>query len=829
MNSSHPTVSIIVVTVNTPKVTATCLESVRRHTTVPHELIVVNNSRARAIRQCLKKFRGIQIIQNPGNFGYTRAANQGAIESTGEFLCFLNSDTIVPPQWMERLLKAARLPGVGAVNPLGERETDHRVSLAQNQEPHAFTELTDQAFQHWHKGRLKNALWLCGFCLVIPRAVMARHGLFDERFFFGWEDVDYTLRLCLKGYRLLRVESLFVYHTRGASSNAERRRQLIRHSKKLFLLKWGSLFKRKFSENRAVFTAVDRRIKHLQTLKRFRSPFRRKTPYFPGFLRTGYALRSAKTLIRLSDLGMFALDAQSKKIWETFDQHPLSRRTLQYLDLWSREGLIRKTTPAPLKKIMVTVMMTAHNAERWIAEAIESVLAQEFKNFELLIVDDGSTDRTAQIIHRYRWDPRLKFFQNERQLGIAPSRNLILNIARGKYIAVCDADDLMRPALLQHLAGFLEDHRQVGWVYTSRLYINEEGRPMGVAPAIPMNGIVEYRRNVIQHAGSMIRRKLMLDAGGYDPAMSCCEDYDLALKISKHAKILALSGESHYLYRRHSGSASRTDPWAARETMRLLQRHRPRRLHKQTARRSDCVAVEHFPVPAAHIRLCGEALANKQAYVETARREAQRLIANYGFRPESSILDIGCGHGRLLVGLLSEMRSVRYVGMDVSPSVIQWCRRHFKKWPEPQFIHLDVFNERYHVSGSKLSKAFRFPLARASQDFIYLFSVFSHMREYDMKIYLRDFRRLLRPNGRVIFTAFTEENVPNVRINPPNYIFKKCQGALHIVRYRRQYLFKMIADAGFQIVHFGHRTELDAQSLVVLKSAGRNLSRKPKR
>ena len=95
------------------------------------------------------------------------------------------------------------------------------------------------------------------------------------------------------------------------------------------------------------------------------------------------------------------------------------------------------------------------------------------------------------------------------------------------------------------------------------------------------------------------------------------------------------------------------------------------------------------------------------------------------------------------------------------------------------------------------------------------------MREYDMKIYLRDIRRLLRPNGRVIFTAFTEENVPNVRINPPNYIFKKCQGALHIVRYKRKYLFKILEDAGFEILHFGPRSELDTQSLVVLKSAGR--------
>ncbi len=243
-----------------------------------------------------------------------------------------------------------------------------------------------------------------------------------------------------------------------------------------------------------------------------------------------------------------------------------------------------------------------------------------------------------------------------------------------------------------------------------------------------------------------------------------------------------------------------------------------KKLCRRIAPKSDCVVVENFPVPPAHLRLCGRALANEQVYIETARREARRLIADYGCLPESSILDIGCGHGRLLVGLLSEMSSAHYVGMDVSPSVIQWCQRYFEKWPKPQFVHLDIFNERYHIQGRELSGAFQFPLASASQDFIYLFSVFSHIVEHDMRIYLRDFKRLLRPDGRVIFTTFVEENVPNVSINPPNYIFKKCQGALHIVRYERKYLFEMVEDEGFQIVYFGHRTEADAQSFLVLKS-----------
>ena len=103
--ADRPLVSIIVATINTPRLTRACLRSVIKNTSIPYELIAVNNSRASAIRQCLQEFKGksLRVIQNPRNLGYTKAANQGALVSRGEYLCFLNSDTLVPPRWLERL------------------------------------------------------------------------------------------------------------------------------------------------------------------------------------------------------------------------------------------------------------------------------------------------------------------------------------------------------------------------------------------------------------------------------------------------------------------------------------------------------------------------------------------------------------------------------------------------------------------------------------------------------------------------------------------------------------------------------------------------------
>ena len=264
MADRRPRVSIIVVTMNTPGWTRACLNSVLQNTSVPYELIVVNNSRALKIRQCLMKFKGIRVIQNPRNLGYSKAANQGALAARGEFLCFLNSDTLVPPRWMERLLAAARKPKVGAVGPISQR--GHRCyyrwprpGVPANE---VVTALADEAFERRERNRFEPVPFLFGFCLLIPRAVLEHIGLFDERFFFGFEDLDYCLRLRESGYSLLRVRSVFVHHQNRGSSQPERYRRLIQETEKQFVTKWRTLLG----------------VRHSNFMRLYREQSRLKTP-----------------------------------------------------------------------------------------------------------------------------------------------------------------------------------------------------------------------------------------------------------------------------------------------------------------------------------------------------------------------------------------------------------------------------------------------------------------------------------------------------------------------------------------------------------------------
>jgi len=576
-----PLVSIIVITLNTPNLTRACLRSVIRNTSVPYELIVINNSRAPDIQKTLRAFPKIRVIQNAGNAGFARAANQGALAARGQYLCFLNSDVLVPPGWLQRLVEAVQQPGVGAAGPTSQ----HIHCFKWDWPPPGFpaneasTALADQLFRQWGRNRLENIPVLFGFCLLIPKVVMARVGLFDEGYFFGVEDIDYSFRLRLAGYRLVRVHSLFVHHRGSGSARSDHRNRLVSASEKFFVQKWGTPLQKTPDDYQQLQAWLNRKIP-LQGARSRRvsisAPRKKETP---RWIRSGFTMRSGQEtlLVRLSDLEIFRPDPRGLELWRGLSDGAAQRNGAgKRMDLLRRNGLVRQIAPMAPTQVLVTVMMAAHNMQPWIAEAIESVLAQRFKQFELVIADDGSTDQTIQIARRYLWSPRVRFLQNPRQMGIAATRNRILGEARGKYIAVCDADDIMLPSHLKRMVDLLESHPRVGWVYASRLRVDETGTPLGVERAERVDAGKEWKRNVIAHAGALIRTEEMLKAGGYDETLMTSEDYDLGLKIARNARMMALPREMHYLWRRYPQSASHVSPWRRKDTDRLLRRAKQR-------------------------------------------------------------------------------------------------------------------------------------------------------------------------------------------------------------------------------------------------------------
>lgn len=215
------------------------------------------------------------------------------------------------------------------------------------------------------------------------------------------------------------------------------------------------------------------------------------------------------------------------------------------------------------KNIKVTVAMAAYNAAGFIAETIDSVLAQEYEGFELVVIDDGSTDATFDIIKRYRHHPRVRFYRNKKNVGVGATRNRIVNLSRGKYISVCDADDLMLPRNLTRLAGYLDSHPEVGAVYADIVLIEKNRKGLiSILPSVPdknHNEVWDLIVNLVTHPGALIRKSSLVRIGGYDETVYSVGDWDIWLKLAEITKIAYLKGEVYYVYRKRGTGISSTD------------------------------------------------------------------------------------------------------------------------------------------------------------------------------------------------------------------------------------------------------------------------------
>lgn len=232
--------------------------------------------------------------------------------------------------------------------------------------------------------------------------------------------------------------------------------------------------------------------------------------------------------------------------------------------------------------------------------------------------------------------------------------------------------------------------------------------------------------------------------------------------------------------------------------------------------RQECVKISGSIIPSPDRRWCGPEFKDDSFYLKSAEGEARRLIDNLQCTKKSRILDVGCGQGRLPIGILRLIGEVDYTGIDLHRNSIEWCKKYIGRAnPSFKFKELNLYNERYNKLGVKIDDKFRFDMNPKSADIIYLFSVFSHTTEEDMQVYLKDFLRILDEDGKVFFTTFVEEDVPNISINPENYRFK-CSGPLHIVRYNKNYLFSLLDKSGYSLLEFTHGTEADGQSAIYL-------------
>lgn len=198
-----------------------------------------------------------------------------------------------------------------------------------------------------------------------------------------------------------------------------------------------------------------------------------------------------------------------------------------------------------MKKPKVSVVMPVFNGEKYLKQAIESILNQTFKYFELIIVNDASTDKTEKIIKSFT-DKRIKLINNQKNLGVAKSLNIGLKKAKGSYIARMDTDDISMAKRLEKQVEFLKKNPKVVLVGSQCSWINFKGQKINGFKVATDDLIIRKKmfiRNQFHHASVMFKKKDVLKLGGYKHLFNGAEDYELWFRFSDLGKLYNLPEE----------------------------------------------------------------------------------------------------------------------------------------------------------------------------------------------------------------------------------------------------------------------------------------------
>lgn len=197
---------------------------------------------------------------------------------------------------------------------------------------------------------------------------------------------------------------------------------------------------------------------------------------------------------------------------------------------------------------LVSIIMPAYNSEKYIGKAIESVLAQTYNNWELIVIDDASTDNTLNILKSYRKDPRVKLFQNKENMGVSATRNKGINMASGEWIAFLDSDDLWLPSKLEKQIKYAKLNN-ADFLFTGASFIDENGISYKGVFEIPskvsFNDLKKH--NVISCSSVLIKKRFFESIKMENDEMH--EDYAVWLRILRTGVIAYGVNEPLLVYR----------------------------------------------------------------------------------------------------------------------------------------------------------------------------------------------------------------------------------------------------------------------------------------
>jgi glycosyltransferase involved in cell wall biosynthesis len=216
---------------------------------------------------------------------------------------------------------------------------------------------------------------------------------------------------------------------------------------------------------------------------------------------------------------------------------------------------IRSQILASSQRPKVSICVPTYNRKKYLKETLESIFSQTYKDYEIIVVDDGSTDGTEDMIKKlgvpitYHW---------QENGGDAAARNKLIELARGKYISFIDSDDLLFPDAIERLVKVVEAEAEDVIAYGSYIRINQDGYVYGKCKRKLYSGDITkhlFQTIIVHSCGSIFPRKILKDAVAFDTSLNVCSDYDIWLSLSTKYRFIALPNPT-FMRRRHSGNLS---------------------------------------------------------------------------------------------------------------------------------------------------------------------------------------------------------------------------------------------------------------------------------
>lgn len=631
-------ISIIILTYNNLTLTRQCLESIYARTHgVDFEVILVDNASTDETPQFLLEFAAnhpnSKLLLNDTNLGFAAGNNQGAAAARGDVIVFLNNDTIVTDSWLAGLLRALEDPSVGMVGPV-TNEIGNESCIAID-----YTNLDEmpdfaRRYTQSHSGQRFEIDVLAFFCVALRREVFEEIGPLDEQFGRGFfEDDDYAMRLRQHGYKLICLEDVFIHHQGSASFSAlgdTKYWQLFDTNRKLFEAKWGVVWqphlRRPELLRGQVRQMVDATTWHVSTIadlhqqqenlqQQLASQQKLLTYQQQQLEARQEQLQTAEAALQQANIKAHALDdIHASRSWrlilflrrirlalapegsrrERFllKGFQLPNPILQALSpphiSWyayafkrykrSRNAFCADDLSAircPTQPGLVSIVLPVYNGEEYLAEAVESVLSQTYPSFELIIVDDGSTDNTPRILDGFAArDGRIRVISQENQrLPQALSNGF--RTAQGEFLNWTSADNRLKPDFLDKMVACLRRHPDWDFIYANQDIIDDGGDPLRASewflhyqqppgsehvmlPADPLELNV-YPNNYIGGA-FMYRDRVQALIDGYSERRFGIEDYDYWMRVNalltlRHADF----DDPVYEYRFHASSLTSRD------------------------------------------------------------------------------------------------------------------------------------------------------------------------------------------------------------------------------------------------------------------------------